>query len=208
MMVKRIVLAASAAALISGPAWALPGLAPAHQGKGAPSTTPNNGDNQGSSNRSAEGNENAGGKGKHGKGHHGNGNSGNPTKPGNSHKCTPRRVAYVASGRLVLKEKEASLTTLKKNADGTYSGEVTVDVKQTNRHAAADKGKMTTYKVEHVRVTFGLADANADGNVGLDDLKAGDRVKLIGKITALAKKCAKGEFTPTTTIRKVVFHGP
>jgi hypothetical protein len=188
MRANRILLAASAAALITGPAWALPGLAPAHQGKGRPGTTPNNGDNPGSSNRSAEGNENAGGEGSH-------------AKARNSHKCTPHKVAYVASGTLVL-------TTLKKNADGTYSGEVTANVKHTNHHAAADKGKMTTYKVENVRVTFGLPDANSDGSVGLDDLKAGDRVKLIGKITALTKKCAKGEFTPTKTIRKIVFHAP
>jgi hypothetical protein len=201
MKANRILLAASAAALITGPAWALPGLAPAHQGKGPPGTMPNNGDNPGSSNRSAQGNENAGDQRRHAKGHHGNGNAGNPSKPGNSHKCTPHKVAYVASGTLVL-------TTLKKNADGTYSGEVTVNVKHTNHHAAADKGKNTTYKVENVRVTFGLPDANSDGSVGLDDVKAGDRVKLIGKITTLAKKCAKGEFTPTKTIRKIVFHGP
>src|SRR5262245_24057439 len=201
MTANRILLAASAAALISASAWALPGPAPAHQGKGPPGATPNNRDNPGSSNRSGEGNDNAGGGEKHANRHHRNRNSGNPTKPGNSHKCRPHKVGYVASGTLVL-------TTLKKNADGTYSGEVTVNVKHANHHAAADKGNNTSYKVENVRVTFGLPDANSDGSVGLDDLKAGDRVKLIGKITTLAKKCPKGGFTPTKTIRKVVFHKP
>src|SRR6202007_2025964 len=109
--------------------------------------------------------------------------------------------AYVASGTLFSQ-------TLIKNADGAYSGEVTVKVTHANHHASGDVGATKTYKVENIHVTFGLADTNKDGSVGLDDLKEGDRVKLIGKITALAKKCPAGEFTPTTTIRKIVFHAP
>jgi hypothetical protein len=197
MIVKRILLAASATALMTSPAWALPALAPADQGKGhGPSTTPNNTNNPGSSHRSSEGTENTGGKG-----NQGNGNQGKPSHPGNSHKCKPHNVAYVASGTLVSQ-------TLAKNADGTYSGAVTVVVKRTNHHAAGDQGKAKEYKVEKVRVTFGLADTNGDGSVGLDDLKAGDKVKLIGKITALAKKCSQSGFTATTTIRKIVFNAP
>ena len=197
MIVKRILLAASAAALMTGPAWALPGLAPADPGKGhRPSTTPNNANNPGSSRRSPEGTENTGGKG-----NQGDGNQSKPSHPGNSHKCKPHNVAYVASGTLVSQ-------TLVKNADGTYSGVVTVVVNRTNDHAAADQGKTKGYKVENVHVTFGLADTNSDGSVGLDDLKAGDKVKLIGKITALAKKCGQSGFTPTTTIRKIVFNAP
>jgi hypothetical protein len=107
----------------------------------------------------------------------------------------------VASGTLVSQ-------TLTKNADGSYSGEVTVKVKRTNHHGAGDEGTTKTYKAENVHVTFGLADTNSDGSVGLDDLKAGDRVKLIGKITALAKKCSQSGFTATTTIRKIVFNAP
>ena len=197
MTVKRILLAASAAALMSSPAWALPGPATANQDEGhKPSTTPNNTSNTGSSHRSAEGTENTGGKGNAGED-----TSGEPSHPGNSHKCKPHKVAYVASGILVSQ-------TLAKNADGTYSGEVTVEVKRTNHHAAGDNGKTKTYKVENVRVTFGLADTNNDGSAGLDDVKAGDRVKLIGKITALAKKCTQSGFTATTTIRKIVFNAP
>jgi hypothetical protein len=192
MTFKRTLLAASAAALMTGPAWALPGLAPADPGKGrGPSTTPNSTNNPGSSHRSPQSTENTVGKGQHG----------SPSNPGNSHKCKPHKVAYVASGALVSQ-------TLAKNADGTYSGEVTVEVKSTNHHGAGDKGKTKAYKVENVHVTFGLADTNSDGSVGLDDLKAGDRVKLIGKITTLAKKCSQSEFTATTTIRKIVFHAP
>jgi hypothetical protein len=197
MIVKRILLAASAAALMTSPAWALPGLAPADRGKShGPSTSPNNANNPGSSRRSPEGTENTGGKG-----NQGNGNQGKPSHPGNSHKCKPHKVAYVASGTLVSQ-------TLAKNPDGTYSGVVTAVVKRTNHHAAGDQGKTNEYKVENVRVTFGLADTNSDGSVGLDDLKAGDKVKLIGKITVLAKKCSKSGFTAATTIRKIVLNAP
>ena len=212
MTVKRILLAASAAAVMSISAWALPGLAPANEGKGhSPSTTPNNANNPGSSHRSPEGTENTGGKGNQsngnqrngnqGKGNEGKGNQGKPSHPGSSHKCKPHKVAYVASGKLVSQ-------TLTKNADGSYSGEVTVEVKRTNHHAASDQGTTKTYKPENVHVTFGLADTNGDGSVGLDDLKAGDRVRLIGKITALAKKCSQSGFTATTTIREIVFNAP
>lgn len=217
MIVKKVLLAASAAALMSTPAWALPsqasnqGAAPAPSTTpvGPPSTTPNNTDNPGSANRSSHG-ENSGDNGQGHKGN-GSGNSGQskgsenppskPSHPGRSHKCKPHKVGYVASGTLVSQ-------TLAKNADGTYSGEVTVKVSHTNHHAAGDLGTTKAYKVENVHVTFGLADTNKDGSVGLDDLKEGDRVKLIGKITALAKKCPAGDFTPTTTIRKIVFHAP
>jgi hypothetical protein len=196
MIVKRIFLASSAAALIAAPVFALPGLAAADHGKGQPpSATPNNTNNPGSSRRSLEGAENTGGKA----------NDSKPSHPGNSHKCKPHKVAYVASGTLVSQ-------TLTKNTDGTtYSGEVTVEVKRTNHHAASDKGTTKTYKVEKVRVTFGLADTNGDGTVDLKDLKEGkegDRVKLIGKITALAKRCSQTKFTAETTIRKIVFNAP
>jgi hypothetical protein len=119
----------------------------------------------------------------------------------NSHKCTVHKVAYVASGTLVSQ-------TLTKNADGTYTGDVTVNVTKTNRHARADKGTTKTYTVSNAHVSFGLADTNNDGSVGLDDLAANDRVKVIGKITTLAKKCDHSNFTAQTKIRKIVFHGP
>jgi hypothetical protein len=189
MIVKKILLAAAAGALMAGPVWALPGLASAGEGKGhRPSTTPNNTANPGSSHRSSEGTENTGGKG------------GKTSDSGASHKCKPHKVGYVASGTLV----SESLT---KNTDGSYSGELTVEVKHTNHHAKTDKGTKS-YKVDKVDVTFGLADTNNDNSVGLDDLKAGDRVKLLGNITVLAKKCNQTGFTATTTIRHLVFHAP
>ncbi|HWX98004.1 MAG TPA: hypothetical protein VNZ01_14275 [Solirubrobacteraceae bacterium] len=189
MIVKKTLLAAAAGALMAGSTWALPGLAPAAPGNGhAPGTTPNNIDNPGSSHRSSQGTENTGGKG------------GNQGEPGGSHKCKPHKVGYVASGTLVSQ-------TLTKNADGSYSGEVTVEVKHTNHHAKGDKGTKT-YKVANVHLTFGLADTNNDGSVGLDDLMVGDRATLLGQITVLTKGCSNPEFVATTTIRHLVFHAP
>ena len=43
---------------------------------------------------------------------------------------------------------------------------------------------------------------------GSDDLKVGDQVVLIGKITTIAKKCDHSKFTAQTTIRQVIFHDP
>jgi hypothetical protein len=141
--------------------------------------------------------------------HGGNGGDHAQTAPSNnggthgkSHKCKPHKVGYVAAGTLV------SQTLAQDAGAKTYSGDVVVDVKRTNHHGAADKGKQVTYTLTHARIVFGLDDTNNDGSVGLDDLAAGDRVHVIGKITALAKKCDKSNFTATETIRKVVFHAP
>jgi hypothetical protein len=210
-MIRKILLAAGAAALMSTPAWALPSQTPSNGGTehapattpvGPPSTTPNNTNNPGSANRHSGKASSNGGKGSSGSNgqsgaQHGNGG----TTHGKSHKCVAHKVGYVASGTLVSQ-------TLTKNTDGTYSGEVVVEVAHTNHHASADKGKTVAYTVEKVHVTFGLADTNSDGSVGVDDLVKGDRTRLIGKITTLAKKCDQTEFKATTTIRKIVFHAP
>jgi hypothetical protein len=84
---------------------------------------------------------------------------------------------------------------------------VTVDVTHTDRHAAGDKGTQT-YTLTDARVKLRVADTDHDGSVEPDDLVAGDRVKAIGKITTLAKKCSQSGFTATTTIREVIFHAP
>ena len=125
MFARKLLLPAAAAALMTGSVMGLPALAPADPGKhnGPPSTTPNNTANPGSSHRSDKGTENTGGKGH---------------KSG-SHKCKVHRVGYVAHGTLVSFK-------LEKNADGTYSGEVTVEVTRTNRHGRVDKGTTRTYK--------------------------------------------------------------
>lgn len=116
-----------------------------------------------------------------------------------SHKCKPHAIAFVLSGTL---EKQ----TLTKNEDGTYSGELSLKaITHTNHHA---KGAKSPFTLTKVHVTFGLADANSDGSVGLDDLKEGDGVKLIGKITTLAKKCDHTGFEAKITFRHVVFSAP
>jgi hypothetical protein len=129
-------------------------------------------------------------------GHHGSSNG-----HGKSRRCHPHGVGYVAHGTLVSQ-------TLAKNEDGTYSGEVSVKVTSANHHAALEKGGTLTLKVEDVRLVLGVADTNNDGAVGLDDVKEGDSVTLIGHITTLAKKCDHKEFTPKLTVRQVVVSSP
>jgi hypothetical protein len=209
MIVKKVLLAAFAATLMSTPAWALPGRAPSNPASdrtpsttpvGPPSTTPNNTGNPGATNRSHKG-DHGGEQGDGRRGNHGadnQGNSNTPSHPSQSHKCRSHKVAYVASGALVSQ-------TLARNADGSYSGELTVKITHTNHHAIGDNGTTKAYKVENVHVTFALADTNNDGSVGLDDLKEGDGARLIGKITTLAKRCSQSGFTSTTTIRRIVF---
>jgi hypothetical protein len=98
--------------------------------------------------------------------------------------------------------------TLTKNADGSYSGELVVEVTHTNHHAAADKGKTVTYMLTDVRLTLAVSDVNKDGSVGIDDLVKGDRTHVIGRITTLRHNCGQTEFKATTTVRHVVFHDP
>jgi phage baseplate assembly protein gpV len=118
-------------------------------------------------------------------------------KPAKSHKCTPHAVAYAASGTLesqALTQSKGADTT--KRSDDRYSGSLTVDVKRANHHGATGS---QTYTVQDARVRF--YDADHDGTA--DAPKAGDRVKVKGRITQLGKKCDASGFTPTVTVRKV-----
>jgi hypothetical protein len=187
MIVRKVLIATAAATLMSAmsvPAWGQPGHSPGKAGDHGSGTS------HGTS----------GGGASHGK--HGSSPSDKPTgtggNPGHSHKCTPRSVGYVASGLFVS-------DTLTKNADGSYSGGLVVEVVHTNRHAVSDKGK-TTYTLTDARLTLAISDTNKDGSVGVDDLVAGDRTHLIGRITTLARGCSQTGFTATTTVRHVVFH--
>ncbi len=191
MILKKAMLLGAAMALASTPAWALPSNEHAHKGSHHSTSTPNDKSNPGSSKRSESGDKHAGGAERKGKGE-GKGK-------GKSHKCMPHGVAYVASGTLVS-------DTLTENANGTVSGEVTVEVLHTNHHARADKGTTKTYSVENAHVKLVVPDSDKDGTVAVDDLAAGDRVKVIGKLTKVAKKCKAGE--SKLTVRKLVFHGP
>jgi len=137
--------------------------------------------------------------GSQGKGHTKSPNSHSNT---NSHKCKPHKVAWIVKGTLVSQ-------ALTKNTDGTYSGTVNIDVTRTNHHAKGEKGKTNSqYTLDHAKVSFVVTDQPPTGTVDETDLRPGDRVNLIGKITTLSKKCDQTGFTATTTIRKVGFHDP
>jgi len=201
MFIRKTLMAATAAVLVSAPAWALPAAAgsngaPSTTPVGPPSTTPNNLTNPGHLKQGANDQDN--------NGHHGNGATGKSGPHGKSHKCAPHRVAYVVHGTLVLEP------TLTKN-DGTYSGKLTVNVKRFNHHAKPENPeKLEEVKREftltNVHVVFAISDTNKDGSVDALDLKVGDQVTLIGKITVLAKKCDHSKFEAKKTFRQVIFH--
>ncbi len=125
---------------------------------------------------------------------------------GHSHRCVAHRVGYVAAGALV--SQTLALDSSTGRARPTYSGDVTIAVTRTNHWARADKGTTKTYTLAHARVVLGLTDQNNDGSVGLDDLAAGDRVKVVGKVTVLRRGCDQSGFTATTTIRQLIVHAP
>jgi hypothetical protein len=110
-----------------------------------------------------------------------------PSGPSKSHKCAVHKVAFVASGTLVSWSATA-------NTDGTYSGKIVVDVTRTNHHAAGSTGDQTITLGE-TKVRFGTHATPP---------AAGDRVKLIGKVTAVAKKCSNQSAAGTITIRQAI----
>lgn len=175
MIVRKILLAACAAALATTPAWAHPGRAPGQSEQHARS-------------------------------------------PSRSHRCTPHGIAYVAAGTLrsqtlVLDGSgEPGPTVATASADRpakpTYSGDVTIAVTRTNRHARADKGTTKTYTLDHARVLLALDDQNGDGRVDLGDVLPGSRAKVIGTITTLRRGCDQTGFTPLLTIEKLIVHAP
>jgi hypothetical protein len=113
------------------------------------------------------------------------------THPTQSHKCTAHSVGYTAYGKLV----SWSLT---KNTNGSYSGSLVVSVTKANHHAKGAKGSSVTYTVTNAHVTLGHGVTTPPA--------AGSKVKLIGKITTVTKKCPYA--IGTTTIRKIVVHAP
>lgn len=70
--------------------------------------------------------------------------------------------------------------TATQNGDGTWSGTITVHVTLSNHHAAGAKGGDVTYTLTDARVAVGR---------GANPPAAGDPVHMLGKISALAKKC-------------------
>jgi hypothetical protein len=181
MTVRKTVLAASAAALMSTPVWAIPSQAsPSNANGNAPKTRPVGPPG----NRPAD---------EHGLAK-GEGHSGAPSTHGKQHKCAPHKVAFIVSGKLV------EVAGFHENTDGTFSGEMKLTATHKNHHAASE----ASYTLTNVHVTFGLSDANGDGKRNLEDVRPGDRVKLIGKLAQVTRKCPKTTAAPT--LRKVIFN--
>ena len=107
--------------------------------------------------------------------------------------------SYVAAGTLVSQ-------ALTKNADGSYDGTLSAAVTKTNKHARAQNGTTQNYTLDNVQLKFNVPDRDANGAVDAADLRAGDRVKVTGRITKVKK--SDPTVTPTVTIKKVRFNEP
>ena len=121
------------------------------------------------------------------------------TTKSESNKCKPHAVAFIAKGTLEsasLTQTQGADTTSRR--DDRWSGDVTVDVKRASHHAATGS---QTYTLSDARVKF--YDANHDH--AADTPAVGDRVRVKGRFTRLAKKCDQTGFTSTVTVRRVEF---
>lgn len=114
--------------------------------------------------------------------------------PTQSHKCTAHNVAYVESGTI-----DATTASTLAGSGGTWTGTLVVDVKKTDHAARGDKGKTITYSFTSakLRVRFGR---------GVTGFSAGERVKLIGKLATVGKKCTPLNPAATPVIGKVIVH--
>jgi hypothetical protein len=118
-----------------------------------------------------------------------------PHHASQSHRCSAHDGAYIESGTL----DNATASTLAANPDGTWSGALVVDVTATNHRAKADKGTIVTYTFTNAHLTVRF-DGGATG------FAAGERVKLIGKVAAVATRCAAQTPVPAPVFRAVVVH--
>lgn len=148
--------------------------------------------------------------------HPGRGPSDPPRSHGRPHRCTPHAVAYVAAGTLVSQtlalddsgQPSPTGASAARASKPTYSGAVTIDVARTNRHARADKGRATTYTLDHARVLLALSDQNGDGSVDLGDVLPGSRAKVIGEVAKLRRGCDQTGVSPQPAIAKLIVHAP
>jgi hypothetical protein len=120
-----------------------------------------------------------------------------PQKPPHPAKCKVHKVGYNAKGTLVsqtlaLTKGDGTATT----SDDRWSGNVTVTLKKANH-----KVTTTSFDVTDIKVRW----TDTNHNNQLDELAAGDRVGLHGKVTKLGKKCDQTGFTPEVTLKKVDF---
>ncbi len=106
--------------------------------------------------------------------------------------CKPNAIGFHATGTLVsqaLTQTAGAGTSTKR--DDRYSGTVTVEVKRANHRTP--KG-VQAFTLDNDRVHFSRGAAP----------KAGDRVKLYGKLTRARKGCAEPA-APSVDLRRVRF---
>jgi hypothetical protein len=124
--------------------------------------------------------------------------SDHPTGAGHtsqSHRCQAHNVAYIESGTV----DAVTPSTLAKNPDGTWSGTLVVDVARTNHWAKANEGQTVSYTFTNATLEVRLDD-------GSSGFAAGEQVRLIGKLAAVAKKCSALSPAATPVFRMVVVH--
>lgn len=112
-----------------------------------------------------------------------------------SHMCKPHNGAYVEGGTV----DSTTASSLAQNSDGTWSGTLVVDVTRANHAARADKGTTVTY-------TFNDAKLRVRFDGGTTGFTAGERIQLIGKEAAVAKKCTALSPAPAPVFRMLVVH--
>ncbi|HVE69276.1 MAG TPA: hypothetical protein VNB64_11915 [Solirubrobacteraceae bacterium] len=123
-------------------------------------------------------------------------------KPQRANRCQPRAVGFNARGVLVASTltQTAGQATARRG-DDRYSGTVEVDVKRANHGAPTG---VQTYTLTGGRAKF--HDADGDGTA--EAPKAGDVVKVHGKVTRLKARCDASGFTPRVTVKQVQFKAP
>jgi len=121
---------------------------------------------------------------------------------GETKRCKTHRHAFNVHGTLV----SQALTA---NPDGSVDGTVVVKTEKKDKTTKKLVATETTYTLDDAKLSVKTDDRNADGKSDLTDVKAGDRVKLEGRKTHQhGRKCLKGDFTPTVTLRRVKFDDP
>jgi hypothetical protein len=117
-----------------------------------------------------------------------------PPKPHHeaANHCEPQAVGFHASGTLVAQAlTQTAGADASTKQDDRYSGTVTVEVKRANHRAPTGT---QTYTLDNDRVHFSHDAAP----------KAGDRVKLYGKLTRARHGCAEPA-TPAVDLSRVRF---
>ena len=113
-----------------------------------------------------------------------------PPHPPKPAKCKVRNVGYNAKGTVV------SQTLAAGTVPGRFSGNITVTIKKANH-----KVTQFSFDVTNIKVHW----KDTDGNGLPNEIVAGDRAGLHGKVTALKKSCDQTGFTQTVTLKKVDF---